>query len=287
MVAGLCFVPDAAGRLLPLLIGGTIIFAINLADDVRELSARFRFFAETAVALAVVLTSDRISFLPAGPIGDSIEVVVTVVWYVGLLNAFNYLDGLNGLATGLVAVNALFFGLLLFYSGQIWRGMMAFTIMAACLGFLPHNFRRARMFLGDAGSTFLGFMLAGIGVAGDWAQDSVVKVSIPILILGVPIFDMVFTTLMRIREGRVHSVTEWMKYAGRDHFHHYLVDLGLSHAGAAVFIWVVAVGLGIGAVMVSNDRAWEGVLTLLHASIIFAMIGLLMVLGRRRGGAGE
>ncbi|MFC1576511.1 MraY family glycosyltransferase, partial [Candidatus Omnitrophota bacterium] len=157
----------------------------------------------------------------------------------------------------------------------------ALILLGGCLGFLPHNFKHAKIFLGDAGSTFLGFMLAGIGVMGNWAEDNFVRVCVPILILGVPIFDMTFTTIMRIKEKKVKSVVEWLRYAGKDHFHHYLVELGLKPAGSVFFIWAVTFMLGLSAVMLGNDRAWEGLFTLVQAGIIFVIIGVLIVMGKR------
>ena len=278
----LCLNPQVVKGFSSILIGATIILLVNLIDDIRRLSARFRFSVELIVALAVVLSGVRISFLPPGFWGYLGEVVITIIWLVGVANAFNYLDGMDGLATGSAAINASFFALILYRTHQGNLGILSVILVAACLGFLPHNLRKARIFLGDAGSTFLGFMFAGIGVLGNWAEDGFVKISIPILVLGVPIFDMVFTTILRIKEHKVRTVIQWLKYGGKDHFHHYLVDLGFLPLGAVLFIWAITFSLGLGAVMVSNDRAWEGVLTLLQTSIIFMVIGVLIVVGKRR-----
>lgn len=154
--------------------------------------------------------------------------------------------------------------------------------MAACVGFLPYNnYKKARMFLGDAGSTFLGFTLACIALAGDWASDGVVKLFIPILILGMPIFDMIFTTVMRIREEKIKTVIEWLRYGGKDHFHHYLVDFGLHPSGAVMFIYFITLSLGLSAIMASNDQAVEAWLTLSQAAIIFGVIAVLIMAGKR------
>jgi len=148
---------------------------------------------------------------------------------------------------------------------------------------LTYNFlRKSGMFLGDAGSTFIGFCLACIAIHGNWAGDSMVKLFIPILILGVPIFDMIFTTVMRIKEQKIKNIIEWLKYGGKDHFHHYLVDLGLSQRGAVLFIYYITFSLGLSAIMVSNDSVIEGVMTILQSSIIFGVIGVLIVLGKKQ-----
>ena len=104
---------------------------------------------------------------------------------------------------------------------------------------------------------------------------------IPILILGVPIFDMVFTTIMRVKEDRVKNIVEWLRYGGKDHFHHYLVDVGLPPIGAVFFIYAINLSLGISAVMLSNDTVVEGLLSLYQAGIVFGVIATLMVVGKR------
>lgn len=287
VLISLCLDSQLSRQSLPIFLGAVAILVVNLADDIKGLSARYRFGIEFVIALAVILSGVRISFLPPGPWGNLGEVIITLIWFVGLTNAFNYLDGMNGLAAGSAAINAFFFALILYWTGQPKLGILSFVLVGACLGFLPHNFTKAKMFLGDAGSTFLGFMLAGIAVAGHWAEDNVVKVSIPILILGVPIFDMTFTTLTRIKDRKVKTLMEWLAYAGKDHFHHYLVDLGFLPSGAVLFIWALTAALGLSAVMVSNDRAWEGILTVLQGSIILMIIGILMGTGKKHRGAGS
>ncbi len=267
---------------LPLLLAGTIILIVGLIDDVRKLSARFRLVCQVLCALIIITAGEKISILPPNPVFDSIQIVVTVIWMVGVTNAYNYLDGMDGLATGSAAINLFCFAAILFMTGQEPLSLVCIILLAACLGFLPYNFRNARIFLGDAGSTFLGFMLAGIALVGNWAEDSMVKVSIPLLIMGVPIFDMIFTTIMRIKEEKVRTVIEWLKYAGKDHFHHYLVDLGLRKTSAVIFIYLVTFSLGISAVMVSNDSATEGLMSLAQATIVFVVIATLIVVGKRR-----
>lgn len=282
LISGLLFNLKAFYFFLPVLIGATIIFIIGLIDDIKGLSAQFRLIIQFLAALIVVALGVRVTFLPSGFWGDMGEIIITLVWIVGVTNAFNYLDGMDGLAVGSAVVNLFCFAIILYITGQGYLGFLAITLMASCLGFLPfNNFKKAKIFLGDAGSTFLGFSLAGIGIIGNWAADNIVKISIPILILGVPIFDMIFTTIMRIKEAKVSSLLEWLRYGAKDHFHHYLVDLGLRTSGAVVFIYFITLSLGISAIMVSNDRAIEAFLTLLQASIVFGIIAVLMVVGKR------
>lgn len=280
-ILGLLFDLKGFYRYLPILIGATLILIVGLVHDIKGLSAQFRLFCQLLAALVVIGSGMRISFLPVGLWGDASEIILTLIWIVGVTNAFNYLDGMDGLAAGSAVVNLFCFAFILYVSGQAVLGRIAILLAAACLGFLPYNIKRAKIFLGDAGSMFLGFNLAGIALIGNWAQDNIVKISIPVLILGVPIFDMIFTTIMRIREAKIKTILEWLQYGGKDHFHHYLVDLGMQPLGAVVFIYFVTLSLGISAIMVSNDQAFEAFLTLTQASIIFGIIAALIVVGRR------
>jgi len=268
--------------LMPIVLGATVMLLVNLLDDMRGLSARLRFVVELAVALLMIACGLKVTFLPHGFLGNLGEIVITLVWIVGLTNAFNYLDGMDGLAAGSAVINLAFFATILLMTKQASLALFALTLGAACLGFMPHNFSKEKMFLGDSGSTLLGFILACLSLIGTWAEDNIVKISIPVLILGVPIFDMIFTTFMRIKDKKIKNVVEWLKYAGKDHFHHALVYVGLIPQHAVIFIWAITFSLGLSAVMVSNDAAWEGIVTLLQASIIFITIATLIVVGRHR-----
>lgn len=268
--------------LLGILIGATLILIMGVIDDIRGLSAQFRLIGQVVATLIIISFGIRLSFLPNNLWGNIGEIILTLIWIIGITNAFNCLDGIDGLASGTAAVSALFFYIISYQTHQSLVGLTALVLMASCLGFLPHNLKKEKIFLGDGGSTFIGFILAGIAILGNWAEDSVVKLTVPILILGVPIFDMVFTTIMRVKKEKISSVVEWLKYAGKDHFHHYLIDLGLYPRGAMVFICFISVSFGISAIMVSNENAIVGFFSILQASIIFAGIAILMIVGKRR-----
>lgn len=273
---------------LPLLIGATFILILGLINDIRPISAKTRFFCQTLIALTVVLAGVRVSFLPRGLLGDAFEIFITVFWLVGVTNAYNYLDGLDGLAAGSAVINLLGFAIILYTTKQYALGGLCLILTAGCAGFLPFNFKNSKIFLGESGSTFLGFMLAGIAIVGNWAQDNIVKLFIPILILGVPIFDMVFTTIIRVKEKKVKNLRQWLEYSDRDHFHYSLVEVGLRPISAVIFIYLTVLSLQISAIMVSNDVAIEGFLSLFQATIVFAVIAVLIVIGKKhRNGWGQ
>lgn len=283
VLAGILIRFNSLTMYLPIIISASFILVVGIIDDIKGLSAQIRMICQLLAALLVIYYGFRVSFVPFGFWKYPIEILITLIWIIGVTNAYNYLDGLNGLAVGSAVINLFCLWSILNSTKQYALELLVITLMAACIGFLPYNnYKKARIFLGDAGSTFLGFMLACFALAGDWAANNAVKLSIPILILGVPIFDMIFTTIMRIKEEKITTIIEWLKYGGKDHFHHYLVDLGLTRSSAVLFIYFVTFSLGISAIMVSNDSALEALLTLSQAIIIFGIIAVLIVVGKRR-----
>jgi len=282
LIVGLLFNSIYIKNFLPILLGATIITFIGLVEDIKGLSAQLRLLLQLIACLVVIGSGISVSFLPNNIWGNMGEVIITIFWLLGVTNAYNYLDGMDGLAAGSSAINLFFFAGILYSTGQFQLGLISVALMAACLGFLPYNIRKEKTFLGETGSTFLGFVLACIALQGNWAEDNTVRLFIPVLILGVPIFDMIFTTIMRIKEEKIKTIIQWLRYGGKDHFHHYLVEIGLKPLGAVVFIYFITISLGISAIMVSNDVAIEGLLTLSQASIIFGVIATLIVIGKRR-----
>jgi len=285
-IAGLLLNAPLSREVMAILAGSTIILLLGVADDVWGLSARLRLAVQLIAALIVILFGDRINFLPNNPLSDSIEIIISLIWVIGITNAFNYLDGLDGLAAGSAVINLICFGAILYRTNQPQLFMVCSVLAASSLGFLPHNLRheKKRVFLGDAGATFLGFVLASIGLCGYWAKGDPVKIAIPILVLGVPIFDMVFTSVMRTAEKKIKTLYQWLKYAGKDHFHHYLVDLGLNNAGAVIFIYFTSILLGLSAMIASVAGPITALISIFQGLIVFGIIGVLIVMGRRRQG---
>lgn len=284
LVAGLLSNTPNIFLFLPVILGATFVFILGIVNDVAGLSARLRFLWQFLIALVVVIMGVHVDFVPKFYGKDILEALITAIWFVGVTNAYNYLDGLDGLAAGSAAINLFCFSVILYTTGQYSLGLLAISLIASCIAFLPYNFQKRKIFLGEAGSTFLGFILAGIGLVGSWAGDNTVKLLIPVLVLGVPIFDMIFTTIMRIKEGKVKSLIEWLQYGGKDHFHHYLVDIGLMPIGSVLFIYCITLSLGLNAIVVSNGSYKEGFLSIIQASLVLGMIGILIVVGKGRRG---
>ncbi len=268
--------------ILSVLLGGLIILIVGFLDDLNKLSARLRLFIQILVVVMLILNSATLTIFPKTTLGIILRCLITTLWIVGITNAMNFLDGMDGLCAGLGCIASFCFAAIAFFTNQNQIFYVSIILFGCCLGFLPHNFKPAKVFLGDSGSTFIGFILAGIAVVGVWAQDRIVGISIPILILGVPIFDMVFTTVMRVKEGKVKNIKQWLEYAGKDHFHHRLVDLGLRPKAAVIFIYLVSICLGISAMAVLRATWKTAIILLVQAAAIFVMIAVLMVVGKRR-----
>ncbi|MGD9642221.1 MAG: glycosyltransferase family 4 protein [Elusimicrobiales bacterium] len=265
-----------------IMIGGTIIFVLGFLDDWKGLSARTRLFWQTVAALTVTFFGLHLSFTLKLPLGQILSAALSVVWLVGIVNAFNFMDGIDGLASAMGAVCALLFLGIGWNSSQYPLAFVSAALAGACAGFLRMNWRPARVFLGDSGSTFIGFILGCLALYGSWATDNpAVAFSTPLLVLGIPIFDIIYTTVSRVRNGSVTNVREWLEYAGKDHFHHRLMKLGLSVPQTVGFIVLLNICLGLGAWTIRHTASTAGTWLLLAQSVlIFLIVVVLMLLGR-------
>lgn len=268
-----------------IVLAGTLILMVGIVDDLRELPARWKLAAQLAAVAILIRYGVVITFLPDTLWGTVGEWLLTAFWVVGITNAVNFLDGMDGLAAGSTGINAMFFGLVAWQNSQYDMMFLALPLLGACLSFLVYNFRpgqRAWIFLGDAGSTFLGFMMAALAVMGDWASHHTVGLIVPILILGVPIFDMTFTTVMRVGTGRVRNFHQWIEFTGRDHIHHRLEDLRIGRVGAVLIIYVVSIWLGLSALALKNTTGINALLQVAQSVIVFLLLGYFMVFVRRQ-----
>lgn len=265
-----------------LLLGGSIIFLLGFFDDWKGLSARTRLFWQAVAGLTVTFFGLHLSFPLQMPFGQALSAVLSVLWLVGITNAFNFMDGIDGLAASMGAVCALLFLGVGWNSSQFPLSFISAALAGACAGFLRINWRPAGVFLGDSGSTFIGFMLGCLALYGSWADDNTaVALSTPLLVLGIPIFDIIYTTISRIRNGSVAGVREWLEYTGKDHFHHRLMKLGLGVEQTVGFIVLLNVCLGLGAWTIRHTASTLGTWLLIAQSVlIFLIVVVLMLLGR-------
>ncbi|MEK7269601.1 MAG: MraY family glycosyltransferase [Planctomycetota bacterium] len=263
-----------------ILAGGTLLFCVGIADEARGIPARLKLLAQIAAALIVMAGGGTLTLFPAGALGTVANHAVTLVWILGITNAMNFIDGMDGLAAGLSTILALFLGIVAFQTRQPEFGWFSVAVIGACLGFLPYNFRRggrpATVFLGDGGSTFLGFTLASLAVLGDWADNRpIVSFSNPILIFGVLIYDMTQTTIARIATGKVRSFREWLEYTGRDHIHHRFAALLRDRRQAVFAILLLSVTLGLAALGLRTAGNREAIFLVLQGALVLVLVTIL------------
>jgi UDP-GlcNAc:undecaprenyl-phosphate GlcNAc-1-phosphate transferase len=205
-----------------------------------------------------------------------------MVWIVGITNAFNLLDNMDGLSAGVAAICAAAFYFVALDQGSPLVALLSAATAGAAVGFLLHNLHPARIFLGDTGSLLLGFMVAAISVQGVYLGASRLThlpIITPILILGVPLFDTFSVMAIRIAEGR--SIFA----ADKRHFSHRLVDLGMSHRQAVVLVWLVTIATAMPATLLSGLFLHEALTLLAQEAILFLIIVLLMRAGAVRAAA--
>jgi len=269
-----------------LLLGATLIFVMGLWDDIRPLPALLKFISQILISLLVIIWGEiQLTFFYHEVWAPVINIPLTVLWIVGLTNAMNFFDGMDGLASGICIVTALFLGLIAFKTDQPALGWFAVALLGACVGFIPYNFRigeSALLFLGDAGSTFLGFTLAGLAVLGRWSNTSqFVSLSAPILIFAVLIFDMVYVNLSRIKNRQAKNFFELLTCVNKDHLHHRLLFMGFARKETVFIILTMSTCLGFSALIIMNQKVIEALLGLFQASLIIALIVVLMLKGRK------
>ncbi len=223
-----------ATQLLGIMAGALGMLLIGLRDDKVELSPAAKFGGQLVVALMVAAAGVRITlFVPSTLFHYSI----TALWILTVVNAFNFMDNMNGLCAGLGVIGAAWFGLMAAHQGQYLVGAMSFLIAGALTGFLPWNFPRATVFLGDAGSHLTGFLLAVLAILPHFYTVHHQKpwaVLTPLLVLAVPLGDLVWVVLLRWRMGRPFYVGD------TNHLSHRLVRRNLTPARAVIFIWALA-----------------------------------------------
>jgi len=259
-----------------IVIGAVLIFLLGLVDDKIGMAPSWKLFGQILVALLLVAFEVRLSLFIRQHL---IVTVITVVWLVGIINSFNLLDNMNGLSSSVGLIAAVFFGWVFFEQGSFFTLGICAALAGALAGFLPHNFPRARIFLGDSGSLLIGFTLAAVSVQGIYLAISKLNhlpIITPILILGVPIFDTLSVILIRLARGLP------IFQADKNHFSHRLVDLGMTQKQAVLLICLVAIAVSIPATLLAHVTVNEAILLLLQEVILFVIIVALMRAGTIR-----
>ncbi|MFC1762286.1 glycosyltransferase family 4 protein [Planctomycetota bacterium] len=263
-------------QLVTLLCSALFIFLIGLVDDLRGLPARFKFIAECAAAIALCVAGVRIDHIALtsewvihlGGFGC----VLTLLWIVGVTNAVNLSDGLDGLAAGIAAIACMVIAVFAVYRSDVVMAVFMLALLGSLTGFLIFNVNPAKIFMGDCGSLFLGFIIASSSVLCVAKSMALVGLALPALALGIPIFDTLFCMLRRFLERRSMFAPD------RRHVHHRLLDLGLKHRHVVIAIHsatILVAGLGLFMLVQEN----------IGSLIIFGCLLLVLVLMFRVVGA--
>jgi UDP-GlcNAc:undecaprenyl-phosphate GlcNAc-1-phosphate transferase len=270
-------IEDVAG-LAAIGLGSLIILLAGLIDDLKGLSPQYKLAWQVAAAsvagLALALLGVRLDLFltwPSLPI-----ILLTVVWVVAITNSVNFLDNMNGLCAGVGAVAALTLAAVNYRSGAFTAATGSAALAGACLGFLPYNWPRARIFLGDTGSMLIGFLLAAVSVMGVYtrgAQVPVLAVFTPLFVFGVPVLDLLLVTVIRLRIGHPPWVGD------RRHISHRLVRRGMHPAAAVATLWAAGAACGLAALLLPTVGAEQA--PLLLALLVCALGALAAAAGMR------
>lgn len=235
-----------------LLVSGTLIVALGLVDDYKNLPAKIKLLGQICAAAVLVLIFDvRIDFV-TNPFGEYfyfdnlsipyLAIPITIFWLVGLTNTVNLIDGLDGLAAGVASIASGTIFLIALERNFVLVAIMTAALAGAAIGFLKYNFNPAQIFMGDTGSMFLGFMLAGISVTGTVKSVATIALIVPIFALGLPILDTTFAIVRRLRGGVPIFKPD------KGHLHHRLLSVGFTQKQAVLLMYVISALFGLSAI---------------------------------------
>ena len=251
-VLALLFLGDRfyVNQVVGIFVGASFVSFLGLVDDSRGLHPLIKLGGQIVAALILVLSGVYADIFP----GNGLDVALTVLWVVGITNAMNLLDNMDGLSGGLAAIAAAFFMVLAGLSHQYLVGALAAALLGACIGFLRYNFNPASIFMGDSGSLFLGFVLAATAIKLRFPSNVVlVTWMIPVLVLGLPIFDTTLVFISRLRRGLNPLTTP-----GKDHISHRLARLmGGSRREAVLTCYLLAGAFGLIAIFLTQAAILE------------------------------
>lgn len=264
-----------------MLAGMSILLAIGLIDDKMGMMPNIKLLGQFLAAVVVIKNGLRIEFIN----NYYLSVVITYLWIIGITNAFNLLDNMNGLSAGVAIIAALFFGIISYMNGDRLISLISFALAGSAAGFLRYNFPKAHIFMGDSGSLLLGYVLSIIAVQGTWkTYMSMTSLMIPILVLGYPIFDTALVSVIRILEGR--SIFQ----GGKDHSSHRIALLGLKRYKTVLAVYLICISLGLVAIAVSRLHWTIGIALGSFTFIVMFSLGTRLSLvdttrfGRKKGG---
>jgi UDP-GlcNAc:undecaprenyl-phosphate GlcNAc-1-phosphate transferase len=270
----LAFNGPARAQIAGILIGATLVAGVGILDDRGLLHHQVKLFVGMPLAAAILLMSgiraQIFSVVLGGRSGDVLDAALTVVWVVGITASFSILDHMDGLCAGVAAMSSVFFVLLAYTSGQTLVTTLGAAVLGAAAGFLRWNFKPAKIFMGDGGAMFLGFLMATLGLKLRLVNATYLSSWLaPVLILGVTIFDTTLVTISRARRGLLPFATP-----GKDHAAHRLSNLGLGHRGAVLTLYLLG-ALGGGAAVIVNYLSTRGAVLVGALTLAIIFLGVV------------
>ena len=247
---------DLDTQLRGMLLGAIIIVVLGIFDDIYSLGAKLKFLIQIGAALVAVLSGNVIETLSNPNVFSSnlywnlgwLSIPVTVLWIVAITNAVNLIDGLDGLACGVSTISSMTLLVIALVVSEGGVAILMAALAGGCIGFLPYNMNPAKIFMGDTGSTFLGYILAVVSVQGLFKFYTIISFAVPFLMLGLPIFDTCFAFIRRIAHGQSPM------HADRSHVHHRLIDMGFNQKQAVAVLYVISAILGLSAVVLTTTN---------------------------------
>jgi UDP-GlcNAc:undecaprenyl-phosphate/decaprenyl-phosphate GlcNAc-1-phosphate transferase len=270
LVSGLYKEPIAS-----ITLGALVIVAVGLLDDKFALSPKIKLLGQLLAAGIVVYSGLTIEFLYI-PFFDRIDIgflaiPMTILWVIGITNAINLIDGLDGLAAGISSISLATIAFMAFMNGKVLILTLALIVLASAIGFLFYNFHPAKIFMGDTGSLFLGYMIAVLSLLGLYKSVTLFSFVVPVLILGVPLFDTIFAIIRRVVNKKPISAPD------KSHLHHRLINLGFSHRETVLIIYALGLFFSICAIIFTKATLWGSVL--LIAALLITIQTIAEVIG--------
>lgn len=256
-------------KVIAIIIGGACIYAVGAADDIRGLPAKVKLALQILSAIVIYVGGIQIDFV-RNPFNQHtylffpswLSFIITIIWIVGITNTINLIDGLDGLAAGVAAIASGCIAYSAILSGQFEVGLAMFAVSGGAIGFLPYNFHPAKIFMGDNGSLYLGFMIAAVSILGSTKGATLIATIVPFLVLGLPIFDTAFAIIRRWVNG--YPIME----ADKGHLHHRIMNTGIGQRRTVLIMYCISAIMGMVAVLVVQRMFIESIVLILVAAVL-------------------
>lgn len=259
-------------KMMILIISSTIILISGVIDDTKGLSPKLKLLFQISAALIIAIFGIRIKYISNFISGDGyiylgmLSIPLTVFWIVGITNTVNLIDGLDGLAAGVSAISSATLLVIVYTQGDLMLSLILIALIGAIVGFLPYNFNSARIFMGDTGSLFLGFVLSVISMEATIKSAAALAVFIPIFTLGIPIFDTSFAILRRLKARKP------IMQADKGHLHHRLLKKGLTQKQTVLILYFMSMILGMSAYFMSSTSRLVSIIVLILDFILVSYV---------------